>query len=173
MKPNQDLESIAESSPKNALKKASEWIKRWGYAELAGTFVAYISSYLIHKATGSEIFAAIGATWGENLGFYGMMYLKDLRKDRFEAFMAGKEYGVKGRLKTIRNLFYEFGAAECLDTLVIRPSTMGFGTKFLGRELGVPIGKLTADISFYLPTIVSYELRKKLFNSRNDPPIKH
>ncbi|HKC37959.1 MAG TPA: hypothetical protein VKC15_00310 [Gemmatimonadales bacterium] len=37
---------------------------------------------------------------------------------------------------------------------------MGFGTRLLGRALGVPFGKLAADVTFYVPVILLYEWRR-------------
>lgn len=38
---------------------------------------------------------------------------------------------------------------------------MGIGSRVLGREAGVLAGKLAADVTFYIPAILSYEARKR------------
>ena len=40
---------------------------------------------------------------------------------------------------------------------------MGFGIYFFGA-IGLLVGKVSADLIFYLFTIIAYELRKKHFN---------
>ena len=55
----------------------------------------------------------------------------------------------------------EFGPAEILDTGLIRPLTMGVGTRLVGRMLGVPLGKLAADVTFYVPVILIYDWRRR------------
>ena len=64
--------------------------------------------------------------------------------------------------KSIRNIFLEFGVAETADTLFVRPAVMYLTISNIGNlQLGVFIGKIIADAIFYIPTVVSYELRKK------------
>jgi hypothetical protein len=39
---------------------------------------------------------------------------------------------------------------------------MGLGARYLGPALGIVIGKLAADVTFYVPVICAYELRRYL-----------
>ena len=56
----------------------------------------------------------------------------------------------------------EFGTAEFLDSFVIRPFTMYiFPLLTHNLVLGLLVGKFVADIIFYIPTIIAYELRVK------------
>ncbi len=64
--------------------------------------------------------------------------------------------------KLVRNLLLEFGPAEYLDSFVIRPFYMYIFPKiFNNLVLGLIIGKFAADITFYIPTIISFELKNK------------
>jgi hypothetical protein len=45
---------------------------------------------------------------------------------------------------------------------------MAAGTHYLGRGWGVPAGKLVADLIFYVPVILSYELRRRLQRDSRD-----
>ena len=67
--------------------------------------------------------------------------------------------GDVGRLAA--GLLVEFGPAGLLDTLVTRPFMMAIGTRALGFPWGVVVGKLAADVLFYLPVIFMYERRKQ------------
>ena len=57
-------------------------------------------------------------------------------------------------MDSIARLEFGFGFAEYLDSFVIRPSAGNVA-------LGLVLGKLIADVTFYVPTIFFYELRKK------------
>jgi hypothetical protein len=39
---------------------------------------------------------------------------------------------------------------------------MGLGVRFFGRGVGIVVGKLAADLTFYAPVICAYELRRYL-----------
>ena len=68
---------------------------------------------------------------------------------------------------TWRNLFIEFGAAEVLDSGVIRPAAMALGVRWLGVEAGIAAGKVAADTAFYGPLILTYEIRRRLSAARS------
>lgn len=59
-------------------------------------------------------------------------------------------------------MFFEFGVAEYFDSFVMRPTMMYLMPRITGNlTLGLILGKFTADVTFYVPTIIFYELRKK------------
>ncbi|MFT7616336.1 MAG: hypothetical protein ACI8Y7_001167 [Candidatus Woesearchaeota archaeon] len=65
-------------------------------------------------------------------------------------------------LVRVRNLLVEFGFSETLDSFIVRPFLMWFFQVWFGNvALGLLVGNILADVSFYIPTIISYELRKK------------
>ena len=136
--------------------KAAEWLRRYLPAELLATLCAVLGG-LLAGASGPAL-AAFGGTWGENLGYYGTMLTRELRARRAR----------KGRLtpaatlRIVRNLVLEFGGAELLDSLLIRPAAMFAAIRLSGNlALGIFLGKLAADLTFYLPTILAYELRQR------------
>lgn len=136
--------------------KIKSWLKRYLVAEIFAIFGALIGGISINIISRNAIFTAFGATWGENIGYYGIILFNDLKKHR-------SKFTHIVLLKTLRNLILEFGPAEYLDSFVVRPFTMYFFPGILNNlTLGLIVGKLSADIIFYIPTIVSYELRKKI-----------
>lgn len=141
-------------------------MRRYGLAEIAGIATALAGSFLVHAFTDSEIAAAYGATLGENVGFYGLIVTRELLTAHRLAHADGKRYDSRGLLRTGASLMFEFGAAELLDTLLIRPAAMGFGTIYLGREWGVIAGKLAADVTFYIPVILAYEYQRRIARAR-------
>lgn len=136
-----------------------QWVRRYLPAEVVGAFTAVLASYLGYKLTNNYILAAYCATIGENIGYYGSILTRDL----LLAYKGRKNnYSLKDTYRVIRNMFIEFGFAELLDSLVIRPSCMYFFPKLINNLiLGTFLGKIVADLIFYVPTIFFYELKKK------------
>lgn len=143
------------------LARVKRWLHRYGPAELTGIVTALLGSYVAHAVTGSEIAAAFGGSLGETVGFYGVIIGREIRADAAAARATAAAYGPRAWLRTATNLIIEFGPAEILDTGLIRPFTMGVGTRWFGRALGVPLGKVAADVTFYVPVILIYEWRRR------------
>lgn len=142
--------------------KLKEWIKRYIPAEIFATIGAIAAAGFSFALTKNRILSAYLGTIGENIGYYGFIFIREHLKDLNKAKQNKSKHGVKGFLKTTRNLILEFGPAEYLDSLIVRPFCMYFFPIILGNyALGIIIGKIVADIVFYIPTIISYELRKK------------
>ena len=134
----------------SAQKKVMEWVGRYLPAELCAIVGAVGGGLVIDFLFHNSVLTAFGATWGENVGYYGQILYQDMR--------------AKGVLKGLRNILFEFGVAEYLDSLIIRPTAMHFLPLWLGNlPVGLLLGKLAADVVFYIPTIYFYELRKKYF----------
>lgn len=148
-------------------RKGAEWLERYGVAEVAGLCTAVVGSFAVRALTGSEIAAAYGGAMGENVGYYGVIIGREVVRDRRAAFALNRSYGLFGAGRTARNLLFEFGLAELLDSTVLRPLAMGLGVRYFGRALGVVVGKFAADVTFYVPVICAYELRRYLAHSRS------
>jgi hypothetical protein len=146
--------------------KGAEWLERYGVAEVAGLCTAFIGAFAARVLTGSEIVAAYGAALGENVGYYGVIIGRELSHDRRDARAASRRYGLAGAARTARNLVFEFGLAEVLDSGLLRPLAMGLGVRFFGRAAGIVVGKLAADLIFYVPVICAYEVRRYLAHAR-------
>lgn len=138
-------------------RKGALWLRRYLPAELAGTLGAILGGLL--GGAGNPLLAALGGTWGENLGYYGTVIARDLRARRAR----DGRLTVGGALRSLRNIALEFGGAELLDSFLLRPAAMFAAIRLTGSlPLGLLLGKLAADLAFYLPTIVAYELRGRL-----------
>jgi len=149
--------------------RVKRWLHRYGPAEVAGIGTALLGSYAVHALTGNEIAAAFGGALGETIGFYGVIIGREIRRDAEAARIAELPYGLRLWLRTATYLILEFGPAEILDTGIIRPFTMGVGTRLLGRALGIPLGKLAADVTFYVPVILIYEWRRRRMGAPTRP----
>lgn len=145
-------------------RKVREWLRRYIPAEIFATIGALLGAGVIYWITNNAIAAAYAGTIGENIGFYGFIVSRDLVVSRRHHKKNNKKFGFLGLVKNVRNLLVEFGPAEVLDSLIVRPFAMFIFPIILGNfPLGILVGKLAADVTFYIPTIISYELRKKHF----------
>jgi hypothetical protein len=128
--------------------KLKQWIKRYLPAEASALLGALLGAFLANYAIGNSIIAAYTGTVFDNIGYYGTIIIRD--------FMRNKDI-----LKLVKNLIIEFGPSEILDFFVIRPFCLYiFPIVLENYALGIIIGKFAADIIFYIPTIISYELNK-------------
>ena len=140
------------------ISKLTEWVKRYWPAEVAAIIGALVGGALAHCFFDEPITTALGGTWGENAGYYGLIIFRDLNKKK----QKGEQITFPGVLKILRNIAIEFGPAEYLDSFVIRPAAMYFFPKLTGNvPLGLFLGKISADVTFYLPAILTYEIRTK------------
>ena len=106
----------------------------------------------------NPIITAFSGAWGEWVGYYATILFNDLRKQKVKH----TKITVRIFIKTIKHLFFEFGTAEFLDSFLIRPFSLYIFPQLLGNVgLGLIVGKIVADIIFYIPTIIAYELRMK------------
>lgn len=147
----------------NFKTKLYGWIKRYFVPEIVSILFAYTASYLTYDYTNNEIAAAYGATIATSFGFYGTVLVRDIKKDCGEAKKKSEQYGLKGLAKTVRNLIFEFGIAELIDVGITRPAATLGAVNLFGRGIGVIVGKIAADVVFYVPAIIAYETRKKIF----------
>jgi hypothetical protein len=120
------------------------WLRRYAPAEIVALVTAAAGYLLVHAATENAGAAAYGATIGDNVGYYGMLALRELAAGR-----------------SLRGLAVEFGPAEALDSAVVRPACVALSTAALGPALGVLVAKVLADLAFYVPVITTYELRRR------------
>ncbi len=165
------VELVAEL-PGQPAGKVRQWIRRYGIAEIVGTLTAFAGSYTVDALTHNSIAAAYGGSIGETLGFYGTIILRELVHDAHESGTRREPYGLRGSIRTARNIFLEFGVGELIDTGLLRPLCMGLGTRYLGRELGILAGKLASDVAFYVPVILAYEIGRARRGATPPPPLR-
>lgn len=138
--------------------RIAEWLRRYLPAETVAIVCTLVAGVAASRAGGHPTVVALAGTWGENAGYYGTMFLTEIGRGRARA--GGR--GVGGSWRALRNLALEFGPAEALDSLLVRPAAMYAGAAITGSvPLGLLLGKLAADVAFYGPAIAAYELRKK------------
>ena len=144
------------------MTKIKGWLKRYLPAEIVGTVVAVGAGLVAHSVIDNNVVTAFVGTWGENIGFYSTIIFRDITNSIRTHRNSKINYQFSVLAKDIRNIIVEFGPAEILDSLFIRPFMMFFFTRLLNSvSLGILAGKITAYVTFYIPTVISFELRKK------------
>jgi len=142
--------------------KIIEWVKRYAPAEVFALIGAFLGAGAGLFLTNNLIVSAYCAAFGENIFYYGLIIIRDMHNSHKEHKKVNKKYTLLSFAKNIRDLIIEFGPAETLDSLLIRPFCMYLFPIVVGNfYLGILVGKLVADITFYGPTIIGYEFRKK------------
>ena len=140
--------------------KLKEWLRRYGPAELYSFIAVLAASKLFLFLTGSIVITAFLSAWVMNFVFYGTIIYSDLMSHKKKK----RKITFKDYLKQARNMLMEFGPSEYLDSFVIRPFFLIFFPYFIKDYLlAVSAATITADIIYFVPVIVSYELRKKVF----------
>jgi hypothetical protein len=139
--------------------KLRVWVGRYGASEVLGTIAAVGVASAIKGMTGSTVAAAYAGTMAENVMFYGVMFLRETIRGAHQAGARGRSYGNAELFQVMHSMLLEFGAAEALDSLLLRPLLMGLGIRFVGPNLGALLGKLAADLAFYGPVLTIYEWR--------------
>lgn len=143
-------------------QKIKEWIKRYLPAEIISIIATLVSSLLAFNLSQNHLTTALVGTWAGNIGYFGTILLTDVFNTNKSLALKGRSYSLNTLSKNLRALFVEFGIAELIDSLFIRPTLMYYLPIWVNDiSLGVIIAKFAADITFYVPAIISYELSKK------------
>jgi hypothetical protein len=133
------------------LKHWRDWIARFLPAEAAGIAGTYAGYLLLAEAGGSPLLSAYGAAIGENCGYYLAVFGRDW-------FALPGDQRSAGRV--VRAMIRDFGVAEVLDTLVVRPAVTLGAVALFGQAIGIAVAKIAADALFYLLAIIFWERRR-------------
>ena len=137
------------AEPLNA--RLGRWLRRYGPAEIVAILASYAGWFGAAALGAGLIAAGYAAALAENLGFYGALALAVCR-----AAPPG------GRRRALALLLVEFGPAELLDSLLVRPLAVSGAVALLGAGVGVLAGKLLGDALLYAIAIASHEwLRRR------------
>ncbi|MBC6612197.1 hypothetical protein H8B15_14810 [Hymenobacter sp. BT507] len=145
-------------------QKVREWLRRYLPAELASVVATLVGAALAYALTQQRITAALAATWAGNVAYFGLILVRDIRIAQRRCHAAGRSYAIPDLLHNLRALVVEFGVAEVLDSFLIRPTLLYYMPLWVGNFAGgVLLAKLAADVTFYVPAIIGYELSKRRF----------
>lgn len=127
--------------------------------EIAATVCALLGGLGASTLVGNGAVIAYVATWAENVGFYGVALVRDMRAHRGGAAGWTAQWGAL--LASARRLVSEFGPAELLDSFILRPALLYALPKLTGHlAAGLLLGKIIADIAFFGLAVIAYEWRK-------------
>lgn len=145
------------------LQKIKEFSKRYLPAEIVGTLTAIGAASIVHVFSDNPVFIAYIATLGEAVGFFSTIFIQHFIAYSKKHKKENTQFSFSDISKIISHVFLEFGPAEIIDSLVLRPFFMYlFPLLVRNFTLGILLGKIAGDITFYLMVIISYEMQKRL-----------
>jgi hypothetical protein len=149
-------------------QKLMEWLRRYLPCEIAGTVGELGGAAAAYLLTGSLAAAALAATVGAAVGYYAAAYTSAVRwayRDQSDRRAVARI--AIANLYALRSVTIEFGPAELIDSIAIRPLAYYLGPLMFDNLIGGWIfGKLVSDIGFYVLAIFSYERFKGLLAVR-------
>jgi hypothetical protein len=150
-----------------------EWFRRYLPSEIAGWAGELGSAAAVYHLTGSFAAAVVAGTLGSSIGYYGTAYVNNVRWcHRAQAGRHPVNRILVANGLAARSIAVEFGPAEAIDTILIRPAMLFLGPAVVGNvAAGWIVGSLVADAAFYVLAIVSYE-RFRTLVARRHPPTK-
>ncbi|GAA1961273.1 hypothetical protein [Microbacterium deminutum] len=121
------------------------WIVRYLPAEIVGTAAMILAGIAVTIWTDSPAVIALAALLGEIVGFYTVLAVT-IYAEQLQVTPAWRTAIARTGLL----LLAEFGVAEVLDTVLIRPAALMLGIWLLPDPVwGLLAGKVAADIVFY------------------------
>lgn len=140
-------------------RKVVEWVRRYLPLEIAGWVGELGSAAATYWLTGSFAAAVVVGTIGASVGYYATAYVNGVRWS-YRA-QQGRSWPMRvliANALSLRSIAVEFGPAEVIDSIIIRPVALYAGPYILGNvAVGWVVGSLVADIAFYVMAIFSYE----------------
>jgi hypothetical protein len=143
-------------------QKFKEWLKRYLPAEIAGTLTAISVASIVHFFYSNHVLIAYAGSLGEAIGFYSTIFIQHTLKVSKKHTLHNTSFSFSDFSKIIATIILEFGPAGLIDGLLLRPFFMYVFPMILKNfTLGILVGKLAGDFTFYLLVIFSYEIKKQ------------
>jgi hypothetical protein len=147
-------------------KKGTEWLKRYLPAEIIATVAAIVAASIAHFFSNNHILIAYTGSFGEAIGFYSTVAIQNILEVVNKNKAEHKRFSISDSLKIVVDMLLEFGVAGMIDGLLLRPLFMYLFTLYLSSfTLGILLGKIAGDITFYMLVISSYEIKKRIKKS--------
>lgn len=143
-------------------KKIKEWLKRYLPAEIIGTITAVAAASITHFFSDNLIFVAYAGSLGEGIGFYFTVFIQHIILITKGRRNENKAVSFSDLSKITAHILLEFGPAGLIDGLLLRPFFLYlFPILFQNFTLGILVGKIAGDVTFYMLVILSYEIHKR------------
>lgn len=143
------------------------WVARYLPLELLGTATALLAAWTAYEGSGSLAVAAIAGALGESVGYYALVVWRAARGHAASARVrlidgrGSRAWATAWR--TARSVGAEFGAAELVDTVLVRPGLLWAASALWGpNPIAWLAGKLASDAVFYAIAIVSFETGRRV-----------
>jgi hypothetical protein len=137
------------AAPGRRRRRLLFWVRRYLPAEIAGTAAMIAAGMLVTLWTTAPIAIALAALLGESLGFY-LVLAVTIYGEQAAQTRNGPHGRRRAATRTVLLLLAEFGPAELLDSLLIRPAALFLGVLVLPDAVwGLLAGKILADLVFY------------------------
>lgn len=145
------------------MEKLKVWGARYLPAELYSLIVTMIAAVFTFASTNNNhLITALVATWAGSAVYFGYILAVDIRYARQQRHAHGHPYCFQTFVQNVEALVVEFGVAELVDLFVIRPVMMYYVPLWMDDLiLGTLVAKLAADMTFYIPAIIGYELSRR------------
>jgi hypothetical protein len=151
-------------------RKLAEWVRRYLPCEIAGTVGELGGAGLLFVLTESFAAAAVGGTIGASVGFYAIAFGSAARLSY--ATQTHRRWAVRFAAANglaLRSVAVEFGPAELVDSLAVRPLAYFVGPALVDTAMVGWIGaKLFSDLAFYACAVCSYEHFNRLLALRGE-----
>jgi hypothetical protein len=137
--------------------KLKDWIKRYYLAEIISTVMTVVAAISVNYFFRNPILTAYTGSLAGSISYYFILiYQRAFHKQRASPIHPGMRL-----YKALKEMVLEFGPSELLDSFLFRPMFLYVIPKYIQNETaGYLLGKLAGDITFYVPVLLSYELRK-------------
>jgi hypothetical protein len=150
-------------------QKLLEWARRYLPCEIVGTVAEIGGAAAAYQWTGSWAVAAVAATVCASVGYYSIAYVNAVRwlmpQQPHRHWMPRLAIA---NVLALRSVAVEFGPAEVIDSLAMRPAAYYLAPTLTGNmAAGLILGKVLADIGFYACAIFSYEKFKTVVAVRD------
>lgn len=124
------------------------WVRRYLPAEIAGTLTMVVAGVAVSGLAVPALVIGIVATQAESLGFYAVAGVAVWREQRR---VAPDRSRTRTLVKTIVLMVFEFGPAELLDSLLVRPLLVTLAVWVIPDiAAALVLGKLLSDVVFYV-----------------------
>jgi hypothetical protein len=127
-------------------------VRRYLPAELVGTGAGLVAGLAFIDL--GIVAAAVAASWAESTAFYAFVTVRESRRPDLAT-----RPPLRRTLLALRETATEYGGAELVDTVFLRPLLMYAFIGPLGAIAGILAGKLITDAGFYAFAIAAYSVR--------------
>lgn len=143
-------------------EKSKEWLKRYLPAEIVGTVTAIAAASVVHLFSENYILIAYAGSIGEAIGFYITVFVQQSLIVFRRRNATNEPFSFLDLTKIIGTMVLEFGPAGIIDGLLLRPFFMFlFPILLKNFTIGILVGKIVGDVTFYFLVILSYEMKKR------------